>query len=135
LSHLGPAITLNNNRRIKQGDSKQGIVCVYKFINSTRPLWSCGSWIYNYLCTQCLSPLTLRVPILPRWDVLNTILCDQVCQWLAIGQGFSLGIPFSSTNKTVGHDIKEILLKVALNTIVLTPLWDFLYRSSYVSVT
>ena len=25
--------------------------------------WSCGSWIYNYLCNQCLSPLTLRVQI------------------------------------------------------------------------
>ena len=21
--------------------------------------WSCGSWIYNYLCNQCLSPLKL----------------------------------------------------------------------------
>ena len=23
--------------------------------------WSCGSWIYNYLCNQCLSPLKLWV--------------------------------------------------------------------------
>jgi len=23
--------------------------------------WSCGSWIYNYLCNQCLSPLTLWI--------------------------------------------------------------------------
>jgi hypothetical protein len=30
---------------------------------------------------------------------------------------FSLGIPVSSTNKTDRHDITEILLKVALNTI------------------
>jgi hypothetical protein len=22
------------------------------------PSWSYGSWIYNYLCNQCLSPLT-----------------------------------------------------------------------------
>jgi hypothetical protein len=29
----------------------------------------------------------------------------------------SLGIPVSSTNKTDRHDITEILLKVALNTI------------------
>jgi len=29
------------------------------------PLWSWkyGSWIYNYLCNQCLSPLTLWVQI------------------------------------------------------------------------
>jgi len=26
--------------------------------------WSYGSWIYNYLCYQCLSPLTLWVWIL-----------------------------------------------------------------------
>ena len=25
--------------------------------------WSYGSWIYNYLCNQCLSPLTLCVRI------------------------------------------------------------------------
>jgi len=31
---------------------------------------------------------------------------------------FSLGIPVSSTNKTDCHDITEILLKVALNTII-----------------
>jgi hypothetical protein len=40
--------------------------------------------------------------------------CDQACQWLATGQWFSL---VSSTNKTDCHDITEILLKVALNTI------------------
>ena len=33
------------------------------------------------------------------------------------GQWFSLGSPVSSTNKTDCHDVTEILLKVALNTI------------------
>jgi hypothetical protein len=33
------------------------------------------------------------------------------------GQWFSSGTPFSSINKTDSHDITEILLKVALNTI------------------
>ena len=33
---------------------------------------------------------------------------------------FSPGTPFSFTNKTDGHDITEILLIVALNTITLT---------------
>jgi hypothetical protein len=42
---------------------------------------------------------------------------DKVCQWLATGQWFSPGPPVSSTNKTDCHDIAEILLKVALNTI------------------
>jgi hypothetical protein len=34
-----------------------------------------------------------------------------------MGRWFSLGPPVSSTNKTERHDITEILLKVALNTI------------------
>ena len=52
--------------------------------------------------------------------VLDTTLCDKVCQWLATGLLFSTGTPVSSTNKTVLHDIAQILLKVALSTI--TPL-------------
>jgi hypothetical protein len=66
-----------------------------------------GSWIYNYPCNQCLSPLDSR-------------LCGKVCQWLTTGHCFFLGTPVSSTNKTDHHDITEILLKVALNTITLT---------------
>jgi len=38
------------------------------------------SWIYNYLCNQCISRLKLRVRISPRRDVLDTTLCDKVCQ-------------------------------------------------------
>ena len=52
-------------------------------------------WIYNYLCNECLSTPTLQIWILLRRDVLDTTLCD----------------------KTDRHDITEILLKVALNTI------------------
>ena len=44
-------------------------------------------------------------------------ICDKVCQWFATGRWFSPGPPFSSTNKTDRHDIAEILLKVALNSI------------------
>ena len=79
--------------------------------------WSYGSWIYNYLCNQCLLQLTLWVLILFRRGLLNTKLCDKVSQWLLAGWWFSPGTPVSSTNKTDHHDIAEILLKVALNTI------------------
>jgi hypothetical protein len=48
--------------------------------------------------------------------VIDTTLCDKVCQWLATGRWFLSGIPVSSINKTDRHDITEILLKVALNT-------------------
>jgi hypothetical protein len=48
-------------------------------------------------------------------------LCDKVCQWLATGRWFSPDTLISSTNKTDHHDIAEILLKVALNTITPNP--------------
>ena len=40
-------------------------ICIYclSFYSLLGPswLWSYGSWIYNYLCNQCISPLKLRV--------------------------------------------------------------------------
>jgi len=40
------------------------------------PSWSCGSWISNYLCNQCLSPLKLwvRTPFMARCTRYN-IMC------------------------------------------------------------
>ena len=54
----------------------------------------------------------VRIPL--RRNVLDTTLCDKVCQWLATGRWLSPGIPVSSTNQA-DHDITEILLKVELN--------------------
>jgi hypothetical protein len=74
-------------------------------------------------CNQSLPPPKLWVFKSHSWQgVLDTILCDEVCQWLAAGLWFSICTPFSSTNKTDRHDITEILLKVPLNsgTITLT---------------
>jgi hypothetical protein len=42
---------------------------------------------------------------------------DKAYQLLAHGRWFSPGTPASSTTKTGLHDIDEILLKVALNTV------------------
>ena len=86
-------------------------------LNEMGPSWSYGSWIYNYLCNKCISPLPLRVRIPLTRSVLDTTLCDKVYQWLAAGRWFSQGTTVSSTNKTDHRDITEILLKVALNTI------------------
>ena len=60
--------------------------------------WSCGSWIYNYLCNRCLSPplLLIRTPMIPLRARFTT-LCDKICQWFASGRWFS---PVSTTNKT-----------------------------------
>ena len=89
----------------------------FSLVRGSSWTWPYDSWIYNHLCNQCLSPLTLWVWIPLMASVLDTTLCDKVCQWLAAGQGFSPGNPVSSINKTDRHDIAEILLKVALNTI------------------
>ena len=87
------------------------------YINYKGPSWpwSYHNWIYSYLCNQCLSPMMLWVRILIRTRC--TTLCDKVCQWLATDRWFSPGPSVSSTNKTDHHDISEILLRVALNTI------------------
>ena len=98
--------TCYQNRQIWNAPKKSGaIVALYCMV----------VWIYNYLCNPYLSPLMLLVwiPLMARC----TTLCDKVCQWHAAGGWFSQGAPVSSTNKTNLHDIAEILLKVALNTI------------------
>ena len=87
----------------------------YKHLEGTSWLWSYGSWIYNYLCNQGLSPLMLWVRI--SISARCTTLCDKVCQWLATGRCFSPGPPVFYTNKTDCLDITEILLIVALNII------------------
>jgi len=50
--------------------------------------------------------------------LLDTALCDKVCQWLPTGWWFSSGTPILSTNKTDRHDTAETLLKV---TVIISP--------------
>ena len=81
---------------LNKGDCMGRYDCIYMEINfadykfkGPSWLWLHGSWIYNYLCNQSLSPLML-------WDRISirvrcTTLCDKVCQWLAAGRWFSLG--------------------------------------------
>jgi hypothetical protein len=84
------------------------------------------SWIYNYLCNQCLSPLTLWVRTPLRRGELDTTLCDKVCQWRGVQLyvikivsalrqvgGFLRVLQFPSPIKLTAT---KILLKVALNT-------------------
>ena len=90
--------------------------------------WSYGSWIYNYLCNQCLLPLKLWVRTRSWRGVLETTLCNKVCNCAATGRWFS---PVLSTNKNDCHDITEILLKVALNTINQPMHWVFIIVINY----
>jgi hypothetical protein len=54
--------------------------------------------------------------------VLDTTLCDKVCQRLATGRWFSPGTPGSPTNKTDHHDIAYIFLTNRLLNVVLPEL-------------
>ena len=79
-----------------------------------------GSWIYNYLCNQYLSPLPLRVRIPTRRGILDT---TKLVSNLRQVNGFLGGFRFPPPIKLIFyHGITEILLKVALHTITLTPL-------------
>ena len=71
-----------------------------------------GSWIYNYLCNQCLSPLMLWVRISIR--ARCTTLCEFVSDLQQVGD-FLPVLSFPPPIKLT--DITEILLKVVLNAI------------------
>ena len=58
--------------------------------------------------------------------LLDTTLSDKVCQWLATGRWFFLCTLVFSNNKANHHDITELLLTEALNTITL-PYHIYLY--------
>jgi hypothetical protein len=75
---------------------------------------TCAISVYHHLSCEFKSR---------SWrGVLETNSCDNVCQWLAKSLQFSLGTLVSFTKKTDCNDITEILLKVALNTLTLTPI-------------
>jgi hypothetical protein len=52
--------------------------------------------------------------------VLDTTFYDTFCQYLTTVRWFSPDTPVSSSNKADRHDITEILVNVALNTMTLT---------------
>ena len=69
--------------------------------------WS-WSMLFGFTITCVISAYHhLSCELEPRsWlGVLDTTLCDKVCQWFATGQWFSLGTPVSSTNKIDRLDI------------------------------
>jgi hypothetical protein len=68
--------------------------------------------------------ITAKTALILTWNspiVYHTLIKVLInCTFFGAGRWFSPGTPVSSTNKTDGHDITEILLKVELNTIILT---------------
>ena len=87
----------------------------------------CLSWSWHlvsrFITTCAISAyhhLSCEVESSSWRGVLKTILCYNVCQCLAAGRRFFVGIAVSWANKTDRHDIAKILLKVMLNLITLT---------------
>ena len=106
-------MSIHRRRSLNRACLDKWVCCILHYGSSLSG--SNGSWIYNYLWTRCISPLTVWVWFLYRRGALNTTLCDKVCQWFAICRWFSPGIPVSSTSKTDRHNL--IVSKVALNRI------------------
>ena len=84
--------------------------------DNTKLSWLCsnGSWIYNYICNQCYY----------HWSCEFESRSGEVysIQYYVIKFVSDLRQVVSSTNKTFRDDKTEILLKVALRTITITPL-------------
>jgi len=71
----------------------------------------------GFITFYAISTITTIVVSINPSEARCTRYNIKVCQWLETGRCFSFCTPISSTNKTDRHDITEILLKVALNTI------------------
>ena len=67
------------------------------------------------------------LPDLHSFDLIQHYVIKFVSDLSQVG-GFLRGPPVSSTNKTDRHDIAEILLKVALNTITIGLTIDFIVK-------
>ena len=90
--------------------STSGDIIISKYVPQKRGRQGRDRMVFGFTTTQSV-PITwlklwVRIPL--RWGVLDTALCDKICQWLSTGRWFSPGTMFSSTNKTDRHDITDI---------------------------
>jgi len=61
---------------------------MFKLENIEEPswLWSHCSWIYNYLCNQCISRCELDCRSGEVYSIQHYAIMDNVCLWLGTGQ-------------------------------------------------
>jgi hypothetical protein len=103
----------------KHGHHRQFLFLIGRYLKKSSPLKLPSQMNRNlegniYMYGSVISFLKTE------WKVSNTASSFSswnVCQLLATGWQFSTGTLVSSSNKTDHHNITEILLKVALNTI------------------
>jgi hypothetical protein len=101
------------------GQPKNNTVIFYWILTIYSQMGSSWPWSYMVVgfTTILMQSVHITTDVSSNLDQGECTLCDNVCQWLATNRWFSPGPPVSSTNKTDHHDIAELLLKVALNTI------------------
>jgi hypothetical protein len=59
------------------------------------------SWIFTTIyAISVYHHLSCELESRSWWSVLDTTLCDKICQWLEADRWFSLSTPVSSSNKT-----------------------------------
>jgi len=97
------------------------LLCIFIFL-ATIAIWNFDDYCKNFhLCPY--KPITnttwacTRLCKLQKRCARFAAASDKVYQSLVHGRWFSPGTPAASTTKTGRHDIGELLLKVALNTI------------------
>jgi len=84
-----------------------------------------GSSINSYLCNQCHHHWSCQFESRSWRGVLDTKVCDTVCQWFAIGRWFSPGTPVSSTNKTDHRDMYMCLGGISFASVSTIFRYDF----------
>ena len=115
LTHYNIKICWTSQNMFSSHYQKQFFVLIQRWLSWS---WSYCSWIYNYLCNQCLSSLTLwvQIPLMARCTRYNIIVINLS---VTFGRSVVFSVyfsPISSTNNTDSHDITEVLLKVALTS-------------------
>ena len=80
--------------------------------------------VVGFTATYAYAPITTSVVSSnpAQTKCTRKTVCMQFVSDLRQVGGFSPGTPVSSTNKIDHHDTTECLLKVALNTIAVTPI-------------
>jgi hypothetical protein len=112
------------------------LVASFKFGNHKSNVKSVERYIGKFSLLIMGKKMSLKVNYRPHRahlfiSCLNLFIWGTYQYWdILTGQWFSLGTRVSSTNKTDRHDMAEILLKMVLNTITLTPFTSWTVKTT-----
>jgi hypothetical protein len=78
---------------------------MFKYPHDRKKLWSCsyGSWIYNYLCNQCLSlKLRVRIPLMAKCTRYNIV-------WSSLSVTYDKSLVFSLTTGRWYSHLRQVV--------------------------